>query len=89
VVSCQLVYLSYCFHPSLSFLFGSLKQFGSVTGLWSLFYQKEYSRLVQGFTNRVELSPFFFESSLVVLGVFSLFGFVTLGLFFVKLCLGG
>jgi hypothetical protein len=37
-----------------------------VTGYWSHFYEAADSKLVSGFTDRVQLTPQFLESSLVV-----------------------
>lgn len=68
--NCQLVYLSNAFYARASFLFGSVKDFGLVSGYWSFFYDEaEHADLLYPFTERVELTPSFLEDSLIVVGV--------------------
>ena len=67
--SSQVVYLSLCLYQEPSFIITSLSELKPVTGHWSLFYQEGDRWLVPGFTDRVELSPFFSDSCLIVVGV--------------------
>ena len=70
--SSQIAYLSLCLHQEPSFLISVLSEFRLVIGSWSLFFREEDAYLLPGFTDRVELSPSFFDSCLTVVGVFTL-----------------
>jgi hypothetical protein len=55
-----------------------------VTGKWSLFHDKAESSLVPGFTDRVDISPVFLESSLTVVFVLLAVALALLVLFAVR-----
>jgi hypothetical protein len=60
------VYLSYCLYPNPSVIFEGVNNLELLTGKWSLFYVKTDQLLIPGLTDRIEMSPFFLETSLVV-----------------------
>ena len=80
-----MVYLSYCFYTQSSFMLSSIKGLKMVTGFWSLFHKAAYNSLLPGFSDRVEVSPYFLESSLIVGGIIILAFVVRTILIYVRL----
>lgn len=66
LVCSQIVYLSNCFYKIPSFEFSTVNNFHLVTGYWSLFYSSADKKLLTPFTSRVEISPEFMDSNLLV-----------------------
>jgi hypothetical protein len=66
-------------------MLSAIKGLKRVTGFWSLFHKASYNSLVPGFSDRVEVSPYFLESSLIVGGVIILAFVVRTLLIYVRL----
>ncbi len=67
IFSCQIVYLSNGFYDKPTFLLSSIKGLKLVTGYWSLFYNGQHRSMHLPFTDRVQLSSSFLESSIIIL----------------------
>ena len=69
LLSCfQLVYLSYSFYAKPSLLFSSVRSMELVTVLWSLFQDQKDENLLTPFTERVQITPYFLENNVIVIG---------------------
>ena len=81
---CQIVFFSYCFSEKPSLLYSAIHSLNLVSGYWSLFKQSDYSYL-PGFTDRLQLGPYFLENNFVVI-VALLFFSVLAGLLMLFSC---
>ena len=69
---CQMVYISYCFYEQPSYLFRAIKSLKVVTGGWFLFYSSDNAHLLKPFSDRVDITPQFYENNLVLLSILAL-----------------
>jgi hypothetical protein len=65
----QLIYLSNAFYKNTYLFLNGLRGFHLVTGYWALFHDGNDKIFVSPFSERVDVTPYFLENSLVVLTV--------------------
>ena len=67
--SLQIIFLSYSFHSNPSFLLRSIFALNLVTGKWSFFTQEGDKYLIDPFTERTAIAPYFIENSIIIVAI--------------------
>jgi hypothetical protein len=65
----QLIYLSNAFYKKTYFFLNELRGIHMVTGYWALFHDENDQIFIPPFSERVDVTPYFLENSLIVLTV--------------------
>ena len=65
----QLIYLSNAFYKETYFFLNEIRRLHLVTGYWALFHDESDQNFSPPFSEKVDMTPYFLENSLVVLAV--------------------
>jgi hypothetical protein len=80
LLTCQVAYLSNALYRRPTLMSGAVKNMGIVTGGWGMMYETGDRDILRPFTNRVEISSGFIDSSLVLVTVMLFVALVTISL---------
>ena len=69
ITNLQIVCISNAFYHKSYFFFNEVRRLELVTGFWSMFHEESDSDFSPPFSQRVDLTPFFLENSLIVVAV--------------------
>jgi hypothetical protein len=69
IINLQLIYLSNAFYKKTYLFLNELRRLHLVTGYWALFYDENDQNFNPPFSEKVDMTPYFLEDSLIVLAV--------------------